>query len=401
MHFTHFLHELNSGLSEAWWMFFNTFWALVFGFVLSGFIQAYVHQSLIVSSLGKSNAQTLTRAAILGAVSSSCSYAATALGHRLIKKGANPTASLVFIFASTNLVFEIGIVMWRLLGWQFALAEFIGGAVMIVLLRIFVPVFTVDRDLAEFAEFDEVSDEQVDGSQKVRMSDAANYTLGDIAMVRVELVIGFLLAGLVSVFVPISWWNHLFMTSSGVWGTIENLVIAPLIAIISFVCSVGNIPFAAALWHGGISFGGAIAFVFADLISFPLLMIYRKYFGMRITLKLLATFWLVMSVAGGVVDAIFHIINQVPGGHIIQDSANSWGLNLNTVLNSVALLLLIGVLLLSKRGSGQESLFAIDPVCGMQVRKSEAPASAVVNGINYYFCMEGCRDEFLTRQGGK
>jgi len=257
------------------------------------------------------------------------------------------------------------------------------------------PLLAVKEKTADKGEVQFSEDAESSGDTNIK--DAANYTLGDITMVRYELLFGFLAAGLISIFIPVSWWQYLFMSHSGFIGSVENLVIAPFIAVISFVCSVGNIPFAAALWRGGISFGGAISFIYADLIAFPLILIYRKYFGTRIALKLLAMFWLVMSLTGGVVDVIFHIINEVPRRHIIHDSAPVWGFNLNTVLNCVALASLMGTYIISKMDSREITAFAIDPVCGMQVRKSEAPASAIFDGTIYYFCMEGCRDDFLSR----
>jgi uncharacterized membrane protein YraQ (UPF0718 family)/YHS domain-containing protein len=382
-------------------MFFDTFWALVFGFTLSGFIQAFIHQKSIIKSLGDASFASLARATVFGAVSSSCSYAASALGHRLIKKGSHPTAALAFMFASTNLVFEIGIVLWRLLGWQFAVAEFFGGAIMVLLLKIFVPLFKLDKELAAHREIEangqDLDMEQMESSASPQISDAANYTLGDIRMVRKELVIGFVVAGFVGVLIPASWWNHLFMLHFGVVGKIENLIIAPFIALISFVCSVGNIPFAAALWSSGISFGGVISFIFADLITFPLLLIYSKYFGRKTTFKLLALFWIVMSLAGGIVELIFTAIHLLPHHHAGMSMGEHFGFNLNTILNIVAICVLVGIILISRQSRGKSSEFAIDPICGMQVRKAEAPARATVGGVEYFFCMQGCKDAFLAK----
>ncbi len=376
------------GFLNGWWMFYSTFWALTLGFVISGFIQAFGKKEKIVQKLGDDSLLSIMRALFFGFLSSSCSYAASALTRSLIRKGANSTAAFAFMFASTNLVIEIGIVLWKLLGWQFALAELIGGVVMVLLLKSMAPYIFRFNLLAE-----DESEENLSGVPTLR--DAANYTLGDIKMIRKELLWGFLIAGLISTLIPISFFHNLFLVNAGFWGIVENILLAPFIAIISFVCSVGNIPFAASLWNSGISFGGAISFIYADLISFPLLMIYRKYFGKENFWKILATFWLVMSLGGFTTEGIFRLFSLIPDSHKIGFTNESFGWNLDTVLNLLSVLLLIGVIYLAKnKVSTEADLFAIDPICSMQVRKKDAPARYNVGNVTYYFCMEDCMQKF-------
>ena len=241
----------------------------------------------------------------------------------LFQRGADFVSSMVFMFASTNLVVELGIVLWVLMGWQFALAEFVGGAIMIVLFALLARVALRRRETeAARATLGGGGHEHgagaSRGSWRERLSspagwaDAASYTFADAKMLRKEMAAGYLVAGFLAVLVPVSVWNDVFLTGHGFWTSLQNVIVGPFIAIISFVCSVGNVPLAAALWHGGISFGGVISFIFADLIALPLVLIYRKYYGTALALRLVAVFWAVMSVAGLIVEGIFRGSGLVP-----------------------------------------------------------------------------------------
>ncbi|WP_140686982.1 permease [Mycolicibacterium hodleri] len=283
------LSAVQGGLYEAFSMFWETLWALVLGFGLSGAVQAFVSRGQMQAALGDHRPGTVSKAGFLGMVSSSCSYAAAALAKSLFARGADFTSSMAFMFASTNLVVELGIVLWLLIGWQFALAEFVGGAMMIAILAVVLPRvippawienaragLTAGAKDAASQEHDHSHGEAVHDHrwQRVRTragwSDAAGYTISDLTMLRKELVIGFLVAGFATTLVPTSVWQSLFLTGHGFWSSLENAVLGPLLAILAFVCSIGNVPLAAALWVGGISFGGVISFVFADLITLPL-----------------------------------------------------------------------------------------------------------------------------------
>lgn len=382
--------KISAGLQDSWWMFFDTFWALVFGFAISGAIQAFTSREQALAALGNHKPATIAKASFLGAISSSCSYAASAIAKSLIDKGADFTTAIVFMFASTNLVFELGLVMWTLLGWQFAVAEFVGGAIMIVLLTLIMPRLNLPKRfrLLKMAE---------ESTPHVRSTwhDAAGFTVGDLTMVRSELVIGFLVAGLADTLIPVSWWHHLFLAGHGLLSTIENVILGPFIAFTSFVCSVGNVPLGAALWNSGISFGGTISFIFADLLALPLVLIYKKFFGLKLSMKLVAVFWFTMSVSGLLTERLFSLFKALPAHHGLVPHASRIGNNFTSWMNLIALIVSIAIFVLYRsRNKGEDSLYAKDPICGMQVEKATAAAIFEHNGEKYYFCAPGCRESF-------
>ena len=381
------MHSVIDAARMAAYMFWETLWALVLGFGLSGVVQAFVSRDRMQRTLGDHRPAAVARASGLGMVSSSCSYAATAMARSLFDKGADFVSSMVFMFASTNLVIELGIVLIVLIGWQFAAAEFVGGAIMIVLLALIGATLIGTPHRQARDEHEHTHD------VKPTWSDAASYTIADLTMLRRELVIGYGVAGLIAVYVPTKIWHAIFFEGHGIATTIENAIIGPFIAVVSFVCSIGNVPLAAALWHGGLAFGGVISFIFADLITFPLLLIYRKYYGTKLTLRLLATFWLVMSGAGLLVDLIFTGAGIVPHrtGAVVMQSHFAW--NYTTFLN-LAALIVFAVLYRLHRTRKRADGFAIDPMCGMQVRTADAPARFEHDGETVYFCSDHCRERY-------
>ena len=384
------MSKLGVGLRDSWWMFFDTFWALVLGFAISGAIQAFTSRQKALAALGNHKPATIAKASFLGAISSSCSYAASAISKSLIEKGADFTTAIVFMFASTNLVFELGLVMWTLLGWQFAAAEFVGGFIMIALVSLILPRLRLPQRLQILAMPDEEA-----AKPKSTWHDAAGFTVGDLTMVRFELVIGFIVAGLADTLIPISWWHHLFLSGHGIYSTIENVILGPFIAIISFVCSVGNVPLSAALWNSGISFGGTISFIFADLITLPLVLIYRKFYGIKLTLKLVAAFWFTMSLSGFITEKLFSGLGLLPAHHGLVPHASKIGNNLTTWLDLFALLTagVIGWLYLTRKVD-ESSQYAKDPICGMQIEKATAAGVFEHEGTIYYFCSPGCLETF-------
>ena len=418
------------GLGEGFFMFWETLWALVLGFGLSGAVQAFVSRGEMRRALGGHGPAALGRASFFGVISSSCSYASSALAKSLFARGADFTASMVFMIASTNLVVELGIVLWLLIGWEFALAEFVGGAIMIVLLGLVLPRviprnwITDARDRlnsaadaaddanphAHHAHDDTDSHDQTDDnsgptehqplSQRLRSrrgwGDASGYTISDLTMVRKELVIGFVVAGFLAALVPTAFWRSLFLTGHGFWSSLENVVLGPFLAIISFVCSVGNVPLAAALWQGGISFGGVVSFVFADLITLPLLSIYRTYFGTAITLRILVTFWATMSIAGLAVEYLFRAVGITDPRRPTMVVHTGFRWDYTTVLNIVALIAFAGLYWLYRHRDTDSGRYAKDPVCGMQVEVAHAPAQRVHDGASYWFCSDHCAHRFDT-----
>ncbi len=396
-------------------MFWETLWPLVLGFGLAGAVQAFVSRDAMRRRLGDHRAPAVLRASGYGTVSSSCSYAASAMAKSLFEKGADFIAAMVFMFASTNLVIELGIVLIVLMGWQFAVSEFVGGIIMIVLLATLGALWLRGRLVVQArarleSEEDALEHEHgglpdAHGAQapfKVRLrsvagwADSATYTMSDLTMVRRELLIGYTVAGFLAVVVPTSVWQAVFITGHGFWTSVENAIVGPFIAIISFVCSIGNVPLAAALWSGGISFGGVIAFIFADLIAFPLLMIYRRYYGTRLMLRMLAVFWALMSTAGLLTELLFGAAGLVPTARPTTIAPAHFSWNYTTYLNLI-FLVLFGVLYFLYRhrarlGGGERD--ARDPVCGMQVEKANAPATRRRAGEQHYFCSDRCAERF-------
>jgi uncharacterized protein len=420
------LDTIGRSLADAAGMFWETLWALVLGFGLSGAVQAFVSRARMRHALGDHRPRTIAKAGLFGAISSSCSYAASALAKTLFLRGADFTAAQAFMFASTNLVLELGIVLWLLIGWQFAAAEFVGGIIMISLLALILPrvVRPAEQERARAtlaAAADDGArghehhgagalDSDIAGSRsgirtRAGWADAASYTISDLTMLRKELIIGFVVAGFADVAVPVSFWQSLFITGHGFWSALENVILGPFLAIISFVCSIGNVPLAAALWAGGISFGGTIAFIFADLIALPLLLIYRKYYGTRLTAKLLAVFWATMSAAGLATEYLFKAAGIAPApaapGLRQMLGRDVWAWNYTTALDIGAVMVFAGLYWLYRNrmrfGAGHG--YAKDPVCSMQIQTEHAGATAVHRGRTYYFCSDHCASRFSSDPG--
>jgi uncharacterized protein len=365
------LDALGHALGLAGSMTWQITWSLILGFTLSAVVQAVVRRSTVVRLLGTDRPAALARATGLGAASSSCSYAAVALARSLFRKGASFTAAMVFEIASTNLVIELGIILALLLSWQFTLAEFIGGPIMIVLLavafRLFVRARLIDaareqasQGLAGVMEGHAAMDMSIasGGSFWRRLASREGYTsvshifVMEWAAVIRDVVIGLLIAGAVGAWVPNSFWQHLFLTEHPLAAQLWGPLIGPVISVLSFVCSIGNVPLAAVLWNGGISFGGVIAFIFADLIIIPILIIYRKYYGTRMMLVLLGTFYATMVLAGYAVEFLFTGLGLVPAERTakLAETAIQW--NYTTVLNIIFLLLAAALLVRFLRTGG-------------------------------------------------
>jgi uncharacterized membrane protein YraQ (UPF0718 family) len=369
------IHHLLDALGTAGSMTWQITWSLILGFTLSAVIQAIVRRETISRLLGDDRPATLLRATGLGAASSSCSYAAVALARSLFRKGSSFTAAMVFEIASTNLVIELGIILALLIGWQFTLAEFIGGPVMIVLVALAFRFFVrgklidaareqADKGLAGSMEGHAAMDMSVqgEGSFGKRLLSAKGLTsvshifVMEWAAVLRDIVIGLLIAGAVAAWVPNSFWQALFLTDHPVLSKVWGPIIGPIIAVLSFVCSIGNVPLAGVLWNGGISFGGVTSFIFADLIILPILIIYRKYYGTRMMLILLAAFYATMVAAGYVIELLFGGLGLVPdqrNAHVMEEGI-SW--NYTTWLNIVFLLLALVLVIRFFRTGGRQMM---------------------------------------------
>ena len=351
------MHAITDALRFAFGMTWEILWALILGFALSGAVQAVVSKQQMRRLLPDDSPRTLVKAAGLGAASSSCSYASVALARSLFRKGADFTSAMAFQFASTNLVVELGIILAVLIGWQFTAGEFLGGPIMIALMALLFRRFLkpamveearqqADRGLLGRMEGHAEMDMSVTngGSLRQRLRSPqgftaiSNYFVMDWAAVWMDIFGGLLIAGALAAWVPNSFWQGLFLQHHGTLSTIWGALIGPLVAIISFVCSIGNVPLAAVLWNGGISFGGVLAFIFADLIILPILNIYRKYYGRRVAAFLLVTFYATMAAAGLIVDLIFKAIGLVPtGARHARVTEAGVSLNYTTVLNIIFL----------------------------------------------------------------
>ncbi|WP_329149825.1 permease [Streptomyces niveus] len=321
------LHALSITGSMAW----EITWALILGFALSAVVQAVVRKSTVVALLGDDRPKTLAVAAGLGAASSSCSYAAVALARSLFLKGANFTAVMAFEIASTNLVVELGVILALLMGWQFTAAEFVGGPIMIIVLAVLFRLLLRDKLLRQAAEQARkglagsmeghaAMDMSIkrEGSFTRRLFSREGFTatahvfVMEWAAILRDLVAGLLIAGAIAAWVPDSFWRAFFFDGHPLASKLWGPVVGPLVAIVSFVCSIGNVPLAVVLWKGGISFGGVVAFIFADLLILPILNIYRKYYGARTAAFLLGTFYLATVVAGYVVEFVFGGLGLIP-----------------------------------------------------------------------------------------
>jgi uncharacterized protein len=364
-------HALAISGSMTW----EILWALILGFGLSALVQAVVRRSTVVRLLGDDRPRTLAIATGLGTASSSCSYAAVALARALFRTGASFTAAMAFEIASTNLVVELGIILALLIGWQFTLAEFVGGPLMIVLLAIAFRLLLrgrllssakaqSDKGLAGSMEGHAAMDMSIPGGgstwQRLRsprgVTAVSHIFVMEWAAVIRDVVAGLLMAGAIAAWVPNRFWQHLFLVGHPALAKLWGPLIGPLVSMLSFVCSIGNVPLAGVLWNGGISFGGVVAFIFADLIILPILVIYRKYYGTRMMLFILGTFYLTMAAAGYLVELLFGGLGLAPRGRHakVVEAAIRW--NYTTVLNIVFLLLATGLLVRFVRSGGMPML---------------------------------------------
>jgi uncharacterized protein len=347
------------GLYHGVAMFWETFWALVLGFGVSAALQVFVSKEQMTRAFGVTNLRTMSLATGFGAASSSCSYAAVAAGRSAFQQGAALIPALAFMFASTNLVIELGAVLWLLMGWRFVLAEVIGAFVLIGMMWWLMSIFFPKKLEDEARKHAETATEECAHHNHKhahegggRWTHLANAFWTDWLMLWKELAAGFLIAGFLAALMPPDWWKALFVESGSPFlRLIENAAIGPIIAILSFVCSIGNIPLASLLWANGISFGGVISFIYADLLVIPLILIYLKYFGRRATFYIVVIFYVSMVAAGVIVDLIFAAAGLIPTGSrpvsAIEHATFNW--NYTTWLDFVAIAVAAWFLILKMR----------------------------------------------------
>jgi hypothetical protein len=415
------LHALQLSLFMLW----EVLWPLAFGFLLSAMVQTVVSKKAVAGALGRPDLKGFVLSLGLGAASSSCSYAAVAIARALFRRGAHFVNAIIFEFASTNLVFELGLVLLILLGWQFVAAEFAGGLLMAVILWIIFKL-TLRERLVEGARRQaergvvgssheahaEMDMSITDGPFVARLfsprafTAISHYFYMDLYSLYVDIGLGFLIAGALAAWVPNSWWQALFLSNHPTLNEFWGPLVGPVISMLSFVCSVGNVPLAAVLWNGGISFGGVISFIFADLIIIPILDIYRKYYGGRTALYLLAVSYVAMALAGFLIGGAFQLLGLAPTNHDITvfESRPAWNYTSFLDLAFLAVMAVLAwrfvttggieMMRAHSHGPAQHSSPVKDPVCGMTVDPSHAGHSSVHAGHTYYFCSRGCKETF-------
>jgi uncharacterized protein len=400
------LSTIWEGLENALLMAWQVWWALMLGFAISAIVQAWVPRGRIEAALGGDGARPVALATGLGAASASCSYAAIAIAKSLFQKGASAASALAFQFASTNLVFELGIVIWILMGWQFTLAEFLGGLLLIVVMTLLLRLFVSPRLEAHARRHAQDVDAGHQHSAASRTmtvrerltsiaawSDVAHNFRNDLSMLWREIGLGFLIAGFVGL-LGNDFFNSLFLKDApGPLRLLENVLAGPLIAVLSFVCSVGNVPLAAVLWSGGIGFAGVVSFLFADLIVLPIVLIYRKYYGGEFALRITALMLVAIVIAALAVDGLFSAAGLIPTTRPTRaDIFGHVAVDYKLFTNLLGLAIFVTMMGLTIRRG------ATDPVCGMRVDRS----SAVRLGggqETLFFCSEHCRSRYEAQQG--
>jgi uncharacterized protein len=370
--------QMVTAVGHALWMAFTMlwqiFWGLSLGFLFCALIEVAVAKSEMSKLLPDASPRSLTFASLLGAASSSCSYAAVAMVRSIVRKGGDFTAAMAFQFAATNLVLELGVLMWVLISWQFAAAEFIGGPIMIVVLVLLFRFFLkdslkkeaigqADKGIAGSMEgHAAMSMGEQHGNWKQRLSSREGWIaishsyVMNWSMLWRDIGVGLLVAGALGAWVPDSFWQEFFLVSHPTAAMIWGAFVGPLIAVASFTCSVGNVPLAAVLWNGGISFGGVASFIFGDLIILPILNIYRTYYGGRVTIFLAITFYLAMVSAALVVEALFQSLGWVPRERhtAVVDAAITF--NYTSVLDIIFGTVFIVLMLVFFRTGGPEMM---------------------------------------------
>jgi hypothetical protein len=419
------VNAILSALQISFYMLWEVLWPLTLGFLLSAMVQTVVSRRAVAGALGRPDLKGFVLACGFGAASSSCSYAAVAVARSLFRKGSSFVNAIIFEFASTNLVFELGLVLLVLLGWQFVAAEFAGGLLMAVILWIIFKVSLRPR-MVEAARrqaergvsgsrheaHGEMDMSITDGPFLSRLFSPRAFTaishsfFMDLNAIYVDLGLGFLIAGALAAWVPNAWWQALFLTDHPALNAFWSPLIGPVISMLSFVCSVGNVPLAVVLWNGGISFGGVVSFIFADLIILPILDIYRKYYGGRMSLYLLVVSFAAIALAGFLIGGAFQLLGLVPTNHhlAVFETRPSW--NYTTFLDIASLLLIAALgwrflttggreMMRAHAGPPEHAAMMVrDPVCGMSVDPATAEHRSSHHGETYYFCSADCKHAF-------
>lgn len=338
-------------------LFWKAFWALALGYAISAFIQVFVSRDKAVKYLGKSSPKQLGLAAVLGFASSSCSFAALSATRSLFTKGASLVSSLAFMFASTNLAIEVAILSYIFLGWQYALALFVGAPILIAFMAVFVRITQPHRltgaalEKARSVESaHQHSSEVIEGPilQTIRTKAAwqnvgASY-FSEWKMVYRDLIAGFIIAGFITTMVPDSFFQTLFPTDIDAWWQMPlQAITAPLIAVITVIGSMGNGPLAAVLANNGIMFGAIMTFLYADFIVPPALRINARYYGWKFSAYLALVFTVSAIAAGIIVHLLFAALGILPEGAKSLEELSRFSIDYTFYLNIFSLIVAIAL----------------------------------------------------------
>ncbi len=319
-----FIELYGESAKTALGFFWKAGWAFVMGYFISGMIQAFVPKTELTRYMGKANFRSIWLSTFFGAASSSCSFAALAAARSLVKKGAHFVAAVAFMFASTNLVIELGILILIFLGWQFLAAEIIGGLILIaissMLIRLTYPKEWLEEARKKVEGEDEVTDEDFDWKERIKSKEGwqlvGHKFVNDWKMAWEDILIGFTIAGFVAVLVPKSFWTMLFLVDAQhlpAWiVAIENALVAPFVAAASFIGSMGNIPLATVLSENGVLFAGIMGFIYSDLMVPPLVHINAKYYGWRVALYIAGIMYVSIVITALVLNGLFSFFGIIP-----------------------------------------------------------------------------------------
>jgi uncharacterized membrane protein YraQ (UPF0718 family) len=380
-------------------MIYQTLWPLLFGLLLSGIIQTKKNSTKL-SGLKDHKPLTLVNAAAYGTASSSCSYAAASLAKTLIFEGADFITSMAFMIAATNLVIEIGFLIAVFLGYKFLIAEVLGTGVMILIMaltgRLFFP-----KDVLSFMpkpKHDHGHNLELsnDRSTKGQILTSLRYFLADLNMIKREIFLGYAISAALMTFVPTTFWTHLFFNSHGIISQVLDAILGPFIGMISFVCSEGNIPIAASLWSNHIAFSGVISFIYADLLIVPIIIMYVKFYGKRIALRLIAWLWFSMSIAGLLVSFGFQSVNALPKPTNRIAILEHFNYGATFYLDIIFVVILIAAFILNSKKRELKG-YAYDPICHMQVEISPHAIHYNDKESIYWFCSDHCKDKFIKQ----
>lgn len=371
--------------------FWKSGWAFVFGYFISAIIQAFVPKKKLTRYMGAPNVQSISLATIFGAASSSCSFAALAAARSLVQKGAHFIVAVAFMFASTNLVIELGVLILIFLGWQYLAAELIGGVILIaissIIIKLAYPKRWVSQALEKVSE--EAEEESFDWRKRIQSREGwflVGQKFGDDwSMVWEEILIGFTVAGFVAVLVPASFWSMIFLAhleeTLPAWIIVlENALVAPFVAAATFIGSMGNIPLATVLNANGVLFAGIMGFIYSDLMVPPLVQVNAKYYGWKLALYIAGIMFVSIVLTALILNATFNVAGIIPEGRKAISDITQFKLDYTFWMNLAAVAVVLTMLFFQKRyrqiGSDQDR--DMDHSGGISIKRLIAYLFAII-----------------------